>query len=155
MPLADDLLWMSGVVTAAKKYKYGARLVAIGHCPPAGCSTKNMTAYRFVYDPDPANESFVPQAVKQPRRVWKDAADECCGMGLSMFTNEPGARQHFATLKKRFKNKVFLILGNHLARVALTHAHGPCDAPDSRGHFNLFEYVGVDLTTVASNLQKM
>ncbi len=155
MPLLDDLSWMSGVVTAAKKYKYGPRLVAIGNCPPSGCTAKTLTAYRFIYDPDPANESYLPQAIKQPQRVWNGADAECCGMGLSMFTTEGAARQLFANLRSKYKNKVFAILGTHLAQLMLNASHGLCEKADSRGHFNLFEYVGVDLTAVRGNVQQM
>ncbi|MCW5804383.1 MAG: hypothetical protein KIT31_18580 [Deltaproteobacteria bacterium] len=133
------------VTGAAPTFKYTTDYRRIGNCPPAGCAAMRATVFRWVYVPDPHDMSFVPPAKKNPARVWKDAADECCGMGLSMFTNAGGARGLYAVLRKRLKDRVKDVLGTHLASVPLAPNHGIADAPDQHGHFNFFEHAGADL----------
>jgi hypothetical protein len=131
------------------RFKYSVDHTRIGNCPPSNTQAMKATVFRWVFKPDPKEESFKPQAKKDPARKWRDADHHCCGMGLSMNVTDGGARNLYAALRQRQKINVVKVLGTHLAAVALTPAHGLCDEPDDHGHFNLHEYVGVDLQPVS------
>jgi hypothetical protein len=66
-----------------------------------------------------------------------------------MFASEEQARAAFSVFDKKWKN-FRKRTGDHLASVSLQKSHGCQTAPDETGHFELYEYVDVDLSVAAT-----
>ncbi len=66
-----------------------------------------------------------------------------------MFVTERQARIAFANQVAKRPN-IGRKIGDHLAELALTPAHGVQTVPTNNGHFDLHEYEAVDLVTVAT-----
>lgn len=136
-------------------HKYNSQLAVIPNCPPGGCAPQQMTAYRFVYDPDPGRKSFLPQGIKRPQRMFEADTDHerCSLLAISMYVTAQKARRHFKNLAKKYDART--ILGTHLASVSIAPTHGVVTTPSSRGHFDLHEFVGCNLAAVAQIVEKM
>jgi hypothetical protein len=65
-------------------------------------------------------------------------------MGLSMFETEAQARRRFAMFREGHP-LVHVTLGTNVAAVSLLASQGRQGLTDENGHFNFWEYVGVDL----------
>ncbi|ENE5172820.1 hypothetical protein ABUU69_002173 [Vibrio cholerae] len=126
--------------------KYQSDLNQIPSCPPVHCIQAVRESYRFVFDPLD-QKSFLPQGKKNPQRVHKEENDvkKCSLLGLSMFTSEADACNHYKKLKKYMKN-IDKTIGSHLATGTIQPHHGLISEPSESGHFDLFECAGVDLT---------
>lgn len=138
-------------------FKHAAHLGTLPECPPSNYMPRNVTAYRFVFDPDPKNKSYLPQALKPVPRRFDTDKERCEAVGLSLWTTETGARNLFESLKKNHHPniahaKVTKILGSHLNRLSITTAHGECDDPRGDGHFTFHEYATCNLATVATRI---
>lgn len=143
-------LYMSGKVTL----KYALDIQQCGHqnCPPVECQGVLLSAFRFTYDPDPTPtpQSYLPPAKKiSAERRWQGTVPDCSDFALSLFRTESEARIFFKKLEKKNKN-IRKSLGNFLAVVAVDPKHGLAGEFRTDGHFNLYEYQGVDLSLVAS-----
>jgi hypothetical protein len=135
-------------------YKYIAALAVIPDCPPGHCAPKHLTAYRFVYSPDPANESFLPQGKKKPARMFEgDNETRCSLMALSIFTTTLKAKRKYKTLARKYDARA--LLGTHIAAVAIDPTHGLVSPPSKSGHMDLHEFQGCDLATVAQIVEEL
>jgi hypothetical protein len=128
------------------KFKYATTfLTKVKDCPPPQAIEAERIAFRFVSNPIDQS-SFEVNAKLIPDRF---AESPCCSAcGLSMFTTEDEARIFFAKMAEKFRN-FRKRSGGHLAEIALTKAHGVQTKPTKNGHFDLHEYVGVNLIPVA------
>ncbi|MCQ8870101.1 hypothetical protein [Vibrio splendidus] len=126
--------------------KYQTELLSVANCPPQACSPQNIRAYRFVYDPLDST-SFLPQGIKDPARAHKETRVpvKCSLYALSMFTTEQKAIEKYRDLKKFVKN-IDKTIGSHLAEGQVTTTDGTMSTPNRKGHFDVFEYSGVDFT---------
>ena len=62
-----------------------------------------------------------------------------------MFTTEQKAIEKYRDLKKFVKN-IDKTIGSHLAEGQVTTTDGTMSTPNRKGHFDVFEYSGVDFT---------
>jgi hypothetical protein len=85
-----------------------------------------------------------PQLPGRPLRQWY-----CADYGLSMFQSEDQARARFTFLEERFGN-ARKRYGDHLAAVKLQPAHGARTRTNENGHFDVYEYIGTDLSKCAT-----
>lgn len=136
------------MVGSGTAYKYQTQLVVLADCPPGGCTRQQLTAYRYVFQPDPTNESYLPGGIKTPARMFSgDEQERCSLLALSIFTTSTKARKKYRKLARRFD--VRTLLGTHLAALEITPAHGTVTAPSGSGHMDLHEFVGADLAAIA------
>lgn len=130
------------------EWKYSSYLVLYPQCPPRDARPAERDAFRFVWDPVDQS-SFVPVAIKSPRRTNRPNQDACSAYGLSMFATESQARIRFGELE-RMNREIRKAIGTHLASLALTADHGAQTPPGSNGHFDLHEYEDADLVSVST-----
>lgn len=125
--------------------KYSSELCAIPDCPPTQI-TKDITAYRFVYDVVDEN-SFIPPGIKSPNRVTNEEDDKtkCEMLALSFFDTEANAKARYQYLRKRMKN-IRHTLGGNLAEGQIHASQGFHGKIGVNGHFDFFERDGVTLS---------
>lgn len=142
------------VLRASGSYKYQVHLTVLPDCPPPNFVPQTMTAFRFVYSPDPESNSFKPQGIKKPERMFQgDPSDRCSLMAISIFTTAAKAKKKFTNLNKKYPARD--LLGTHIAEVQITPAHGVVSPPSSSGHMDLHEFNGCDLSTVSRVLEAL
>ena len=127
--------------------KYASDLCTLSNCPPIGCKSIKKEAFRFVFNPI-CEKSFTPQGKKNPQRVSKSTnnSERCSLLGLSMFESEDCAIKRYKYLKKMVKN-INKTLGSHLAKGTIQPQYGLITHPNNYGHYDLFEFKDVDLST--------
>lgn len=106
----------------------------------AGFSEKKILSYRWVFKDINDSRNFCPPYIKDPGREIEVPT----GFALSLFeTKEAGINR----LKKLTNNKPFLFkkLGTHIAEGVIENSSGVCCDPNKFQHFDLFEYVDIDL----------
>lgn len=134
-------------------YKYQVEISAIKTCPPKSSKVNNM-GYRFVKTPV-NKDSFLPQAMLMPNRfVSANNYKKCSSWALSMFLSEQQAVDFFKKLETTVKN-LRKTMGDHVAELQLNATHGLQTKADQKGHFDLHEFNGVDLTTAISNTNRI
>lgn len=131
-------------------HKYSSHLEKLNlknECPVNIAKEEDTEAFRFcnkdIKDPD----NFLPQAIKainnnRPpiRRLTED--DFCDDYALSLFITEEFARKKFNSFTNRTKD----LLGyTHLAKGNIVKTDGRNTPINIHGHFNLHEYMGVNL----------
>ncbi len=125
------------------RYKYLDDIKDITDCPPTRCTKKNMTAFRFVFEPNTENEwkNFLPPKKISPQRPLGNDNDKvkCAGYGLSFFDSENNAKMHYETMSKT-RHNVHKSIGTHLAKVSIDQNDGVVTEINNRGHFDLHEY---------------
>ncbi len=129
------------------EFKYRTEISGLLECPPAGCEETQATLYRFVREDIRHRENFLPQAVRQPTRKFKDDAECCSGYALSFFRSQESARRRYEGIRKRHDN-ISKNLGTHLAEVNLLPKDGRL-TPFQSDHVDLHEYEGTDLAARA------
>lgn len=131
-------------------FKYAQSLVDFSDCPPASARRLERIGFRFVWNPVDS-KSFSPVAL-QPRANRRPLS--CSSFGLSMFVSAAQARARFASLEAKVHGAREKF-GDHLAAVELMPEHGLQTLEDLNGHFDLHEFVGVDLPQVARIVEKL
>jgi hypothetical protein len=137
-----------GYDSGVPEWKYSSHLSLHADCPPQEARPYERTAFRFVWNPV-THGSFIPVALKPPRRMNRPSPNTCSAYGLSMFATEAQARTHFAKLE-RMNREIRKAIGTHLASLALTADHGAQTLVSSNGHFDLHEYKDTDLVSVST-----
>ncbi len=127
-------------------FKYATYIARVAECPPTSATEGTRRAYRFVFNPVDA-ESFKPTAISVPKRFEKKPC--CTDCAVSLYESEEDARDAFAELLENH-SKIREKVGDSLGMFNVLPEHGPHTAPDHTGHFDLFEYVNVDLAAVTS-----
>ncbi|MBB5645156.1 hypothetical protein [Pedobacter cryoconitis] len=97
----------------------------------------NRTAYCWVFEEISNKANFVPRAIAVGR-------DECGSWALSFYETEEQAKQRMKDLLGN-KSQLYKKLGTHIANGQLEKKDGISDDSNLLGHFNHFEYDGVDL----------
>lgn len=123
-------------------------------CPPGDAGApRDGVAYRFVHAEQTDPRNFLPPAKLSPSR-WINRAPECSDYALSMFLSVAQATRFYDELAQTYK-KIRLTIGTHLAEVTLAATDGLATPADPDGHFDLHEYVGVDLQPRSSHIGSM
>jgi hypothetical protein len=65
--------------------------------------------------------------------------------GLSMFTTAEAIQKKFGKLIAKYPN-IANDIGDHIAEGTLHSSHGVITKPNKHHHFNLFEFVGIDVS---------
>ena len=129
--------------------KYATEMATFENCPPEEAEESERTCYRF--GKQPLNgDSFLPHALL-PIPLRKPC---CKAWALSMFASEEQARARIAHLERTnpgIRNRV----GDKLARVSLTPAHGRQTEPNNSGHISLYEYARADLPKASCIVGKL
>ena len=127
------------------RYKYLDDIKDITDCPPTSCTNKNMTAFRFVFEPNTDTENswknFLPLKKIFPQRTDLNRNDnvKCSAYGLSFFDSENNAKIRYNQLIENHPN-IYKNLGTHLAKVSTEQNDGVVKEIDNNGHFDLHEY---------------
>lgn len=115
-----------------------------------GFEEKNLIAYRWTFEDinDPRN--FLPPYILDDNRKKELAT----GYAISLFeTKEAGiSRLQELTYNKK---QLFKKLGNCIAQGTISEDSGICNTPNSYKHFDLFEFINVDLKLTFSVLEKI
>lgn len=97
----------------------------------------NRNAYCWVFDDINNDANFVPRAIAVGR-------DECGSWALSFYETKDQAKDRMKSLLRKNSN-LYKKLGTHIANGHLQKKDGISEDCNSIGHFNHFEYSGVDL----------
>ena len=109
-------------------------------CPPSSFSPQKRTGFRIVFDQADIVGNFTPVVIRDPHRFKVTDTKYCDGCGLSFFDSEVNAENLFRRLQETIP-MIHLKLGNSIAKVEITPAHGVLCAPDKKtGHFTVHEY---------------
>jgi len=116
--------------------KYDAELGRYNNCPPAKAEPRRQPAFRFVFDDIADSRNFLPPALRQPQRAFREN-QKCISMALSMFEKREDAIKRYNGLKRRHRN-IHKAIGTHLAQGEIEKTDG-LTTPLAKGHFSLFE----------------
>ncbi len=142
-----------------KKYKYQSLIENFDSeckgCPPAGFVAAEQKAFRWVRNPISPG-CLLPPGVRKEKRLAdaKTPKDKCGLLGLSMHRSLQESVAAYAALKET----VFMadeIFGGHVAEGTLLPVHGCATHPNVKGHFDLYEHYGVNLSVVFSVVKKI
>lgn len=93
----------------------------------------------WAFDPIEHNDNFVPRAIAVP-----DQEITCTRYALSFFDTTDKGRKRMLRMEMKTA-KIRVKLGTHLATGVLNKTDGVSGESNKNGHFNHFEYVGVDV----------
>lgn len=127
------------------QFKYLVYLETLTNCPPNTCQTRNMNAYRFIFEDVDHQNNFKPVLIIDPKRVLGPDTEpvKCSGYALSFFDSSENARSRYKALTRSHKN-IGQKLGSHIAKVQVDVMDGVCSEPNKSGHFDLHEYQETD-----------
>ena len=126
-------------------FKYQKETETIPNCPPENSAGGEIICFRYVHSDLNHENNFLPAFIINPtRRNDSFDAQVCSGYGLSFFNSFDGAVRKYKALAKSFK-QINLKLGTHVARGTLSETDGVRTAPNEIGHFDLHEFVNVNL----------
>jgi len=132
-------------------YKYQTEMHRLGleNCPPPEYDFSLSTAYRFVFEDLQHPNNFKPIALIFPQRLneFRDHAQKCQAMGLSMFAENEKAKRHFSLLQKKTAGRFSKTVGTCLAALKLGDADGLHSDPLERSdaHVTFHEFEGTNL----------
>ncbi|MEQ8524352.1 hypothetical protein [Gracilimonas sp.] len=114
----------------------------VDHCNLDDYSPKDREAFRWVFDDINHPNNFLPPIKITPERDKRD-----CGLwAVSFFDTIEQAKSRFKEITKD-KTYLYKKLGQNVANGNLSVDDGiSCDS-NEQGHFDLHEYVGVDLSS--------
>jgi hypothetical protein len=107
-------------------------------CPPENYTSKNMTAFRWVFEDINDTRNFLPVFFRNPKKYLdKTDFEKCNGLALSFYNSEYGAKSKFEDLKSTIGKNVYKNLGTNIAKGHITELDGINEEPyDRYGHFN-------------------
>ena len=124
-------------------YKYETNMRAYEACPPSTCTPATGEAYRICHNPFQPKD-FLPPA---QRRIPPNDK-RCSEWGLSLYKSESEAVAAFRALDTSPLKNIRKRLGDHIAVGTLQRAFGTTTPANGHGHFDLYEYLGVQLQPV-------
>ena len=123
-----------------KKLKYQEQIEKLD-CNLSGFSEISYDeVFHWVFK-DCDDSSFYPVAVNNPNR-----RNNCLGWALSFFDTQENAKRRLLEIANH-KKKIFKKLGTHIAKGSIIEADGVSNEPNNKGHFDLFEYKDVNLSS--------
>ena len=135
------------------RFKYAKQLNNLQDCPPADYTSKQLLAFRFVFDNIDHENNFLPILLKNPRRKLSDDA-KCEGYGLSFFNSLENARNRYLKISRSYRN-IHKGIGTHIARGTITKNDGIVSSINKQGHFTLHEFEHVCLKNGFSLIMKV
>jgi|GEM_PF-1530067 len=134
-----------------KTYKYQRQMDEKGLkelCPFTNCREADIPAYRWGIAPIENPENFLPaflyNQIRQipPRANSNNDFESCSTFALSMFTSLETAKNRFNGMFERNKK----MLGyTHVLSGNILKSMGVISEINKGGHFDLFEYEGIEL----------
>lgn len=128
-------------------------------CPCADAKSVNMPAFRYAISTNTPEDNFIPQSIKdreagRPRRVFPpDSQQNCEYHGLSMFHTKDKAMRFWT---KILTNRIRELLGYDVLFTGTVEENDGLITPiDRSGHFNLYEYVGNNLSIKFTYLEHL
>ena len=137
---------MKGIVV---KLKYETNIAKLQNCPPVSAKQDRRDAYRFVFGQGDPERSFLPVLIMKPSRLnqppFQNPHHCCSGFALSFFDNRHNLMNRFRGLKQSNPN-IEKSIGDRWAKLQLEKSDGLQSPISANGHFDLFEFEGVDLS---------
>lgn len=133
-----------------KKYKFMPPLKyqeKIRDCNLEGFSERERIAYRWVSENISDQNNFIPRALHR-------MPTHCTDWALSFFVTAEQAKTRLNTLCNG-RPLIYKALGTHIGKGILEHQDGISDNENELGHFNHFEYEGIDLTPKFQIVEKV
>lgn len=126
------------------KYKSDILKHAPIGCPPINAIQNNIDAYRFVKSSIDDNDNFKTHINlgRLPRQTHT-VHIKCSHCAISLFNSENAAILKFKEVGNYSSFKSFEY--THLAKGAISKEDGLCTEMSKEGHFDLHEYIGVEL----------
>jgi len=124
------------------EFKYAEEMALVDNCPPSNAVARETEAFRYVHEEIGNVRNFLCDCKLNPARKLAENK-RCSGLGLSFFDSEENARKAFEYLRER-NPKIGKSLGDKLALGHLRSEDGRMSQPNSKGHFDLWEAVGVE-----------
>jgi hypothetical protein len=134
------LLQANPAIACRMKLKYQAEIDALSPNFEGFSQVANKTAFRWVFDDIKNSRNFIPTSLANPSQKIKSFKD----WALSFFETEIQSTDQLIYYSKD-KPKFYKKLGTHIAKGVITIKDGLCEnLCDSDGHFDHFEYEGID-----------
>ena len=125
-----------------KELKYQEKIKQLD-CNLSGFSEKkHIEVFRWVFENCDEN-SFLPVYYYNHNREQNEK--NCRGWALSFFNTQTNAKRRLLQIAMH-KKKIFKKLGTHIAKGSIVENDGISNNPNDNGHFDLFEYKGVNLS---------
>lgn len=120
----------------------------IGICPCEDAISKEILAFRFVFENMDNLDNFIPQSIKaiqqdkKPRRFPKTPVFLCDGFGLSMYISKESAKTAWGHLPIQARNNLAY---KQIAKGLIEKNDGVITPIQTNGHFDLHEFQHTDL----------
>lgn len=128
-------------------------------CPCDEAESVDLPAFRYASNSSTPEENFLPQSVKErnegkkPRSFPPGAQVNCEYHGLSMFNTRDNAMKFW---NGNLKPKTRKLLGYDILLKGPVEKHDGSITPISgNGHFNLYEYIGSNLSSKFNFLENL
>jgi len=127
-------------------YMYADYLSEIQSCPPQSAIPRNVTAWRWTFNPH-SNKCFLPVAELEPKRLLTNSDRTKCSLwALSMFETKSQAIDKMRKLDSSIPG-FKATKGDHVSTVDITQADGVAEVTDKFGHFNFHPCEDFDMLT--------
>jgi hypothetical protein len=134
------LLQANPAIACRMKLKYQAEIDALSPNFEGFSQVDNKTAFRWVFEDIKNGRNFLPTSLANPSQKIKSFKD----WALSFFETEIQSTDQLIYYAKD-KPKLYKKLGTHIAKGVIATKDGLCEtACDLDGHFDHFEYEGID-----------
>jgi len=139
-----------------EKLKYSEELEGLYEiCPPENYQSKNITAFRWVYDDINDDENFKPLAKRNPQRLLSlEDKMKCKSYSLSMFNSKDTAVKRFEFFKRKLKKKANK-LGTNIAEGNILEEHGVNSEIEGNGHFSHFMHNNSNYASIFNIIDKL
>lgn len=139
--------------SSSKEYFYDASISQIPQCPPSSARECDKDGWRFTLCPHTPS-CFWPSAVRNPKRVAKNADESCSMWALSMYETDSQATSAYSKLKKTIRN-IKKAVGDHLSQGSITVDDGKCTPASHSGHFDFHPYINSTFVSSFSVIRKL
>lgn len=127
-------------------------------CPFEGCLQGKRTGFRWIYLPIEDKLNFIPKQIYDelkgvpPRTNTPEDFILCSSCGISMFNSQESATKSYLSIPSSTRNKLGY---THLASGEISEEHGVMTGISVNGHFDLFEFEGVELRETFVTLEEI
>lgn len=136
-------------MTVNFKYKVEMETLSMENitCPPESLEDPvGLIAFRYIFEDIHHPNNHKPAGVVNPSRLISEVDRKKCSLfGLSCFKNKDSAKSFYIAICKNF-SKLPEKVGSHLSEGILDSNDGLITPEDANTHFDLFEFIGCDLS---------